>query len=207
MHILMWFIAAICGYLIGGLNLAITLSRLIYHQDIRKAGSGNPGFTNFKRLYGNRYAWFVFVFDLCKAAVLCVIFGLIFKGLDLGWQRGVAFTGLFVMLGHSFPVYYRFEGGKGFLVLLSMLWLLDWRAGAIGTAVMVILLLTLRYMSLATMSALTAGAVCLFLFGADTLSAVINACCVLFMIWRHRENIRRLLAGTESRFSFRSKKR
>ncbi len=207
MHILIWFLAAACGYLVGGVNLAIVLSRLIYHQDIREAGSKNPGFTNFKRLYGNRYAWFVFVFDLTKAAVLCVIFGLIFKSMGLGWQRGVAFTGLFVMLGHSFPVYYRFEGGKGFLVCLSMLWLLDWRAGAIGTGVMVVLLLTLKYMSLATMSALTVGAVCLFLFKADVLAAVINACCVLFMIWRHRENIRRLLAGTESKFSFGSKKK
>lgn len=206
MEIAVWFISAAAGWFIGGLNLAITLSKAVYHQDIRNAGSGNPGFTNFKRVYGNRYAWFVFAFDLFKGALTCLLFGLLFRCLGYDFQLGAAYTGLFVMLGHSYPVLYGFKGGKGFLVLLSELFVLDWRAGLISFALMTLLLLTLKYMSVATMAALTAGAALLFVFGCNVYAAVIYSVCVLFMIIRHRENIGRLIKGTESKFRLGGKK-
>ena len=200
MKIAVWIVSALAGWFIGGLNLAITLSKAVYHEDIRSIGSGNPGFTNFKRVYGSRYAWFVFAFDLLKGALPCLLFGLWFRSLGYDFRLGAAYTGLFVMLGHSFPVLYGFRGGKGFLVLLSELFVLDWRAGLISFAVLTVMLLTLRYMSLATMTALTAGAACLFIFGCGVPAALIYSACVLFMIIRHRENIKRLANGTESRF-------
>ena len=200
MKIAVWIVSALAGWFIGGLNLAITLSKAVYHEDIRSIGSGNPGFTNFKRVYGSRYAWFVFAFDLLKSALPCLLFGLWFRSLGYDFRLGAAYTGLFVMLGHSFPVLYGFRGGKGFLVLLSELFVLDWRAGLISFAVLTVMLLTLRYMSLATMTALTAGAACLFIFGCGVPAALIYSACVLFMIIRHRENIKRLANGTESRF-------
>ena len=206
MRIAIWFIAAVAAWLVGGMNLAITLSKAVYHQDIRNAGSGNPGFTNFKRVYGNKYAWFVFAFDLFKGAVMCLLFGLWFKALGYDFQLGAAYTGLFVMLGHSFPVQYGFKGGKGFLVLLSELFVLDWRVGLIAFGVMAVLVLTTKYMSLSTMSALVIGAVCLFLFGCNVPAAVIYSCCVVLMVIRHKENIKRLAAGTESKFHLGSKK-
>ena len=206
MQIAIWFIAALLGWLLGGVNLAITLSKAIYHEDIRTVGSKNPGFTNFKRVYGNRYAWFVFVFDLLKGAVACLFFGFCFAYFGYNFQFGAAYTGLFVMLGHSFPLQYKFKGGKGFLVLLSELFVLDLRAGLIAFAVMTLLLLTLKYMSVATMSALITGAALLFVFRCDLIAAAIYAVCVIFMIVRHKENIGRLLRGTESKFTFRSRK-
>ena len=201
MKIIVWILAAVCGYLVGCANLAIPLSRVIYHQDIRQLGSGNPGFTNFKRVFGGKYAWFVFAFDLLKGGAVCLVFGLRFRALGFDFQLGAAFTGLFAMLGHSFPATFGFKGGKGFLVLLSELFVIDWRAGLIAFLVMAALVLTLKYMSLATMSGLALGAVCLFLFGAIVPAAVLYALCVAFMIWRHKENIRRLIKGTESKFS------
>lgn len=206
MRIAIWFIAAVLGYLAGGLNPAILFSKAIYHEDIRSRGSGNPGFTNFKRVYGNKYAWFVFAFDLLKSGVLCLPFAFAFRALGYDFQLGAAYTGLFVMLGHSFPVQYRFKGGKGFLVLLSELFVLDWRAGLIAFALMTVLLLTTKYMSLATMCALAAGAGLLFVFRCNLPAAVIFGCCVVFMVIRHIENIKRLIKGTESKFSFGKKK-
>ena len=201
MRIVIWLIAAFVSYYVGGMNLAISISRAVYHEDIRERGSGNPGFTNFKRIYGNRYVWFVFAFDLLKGAILALIFGWLIEKQGFDRQLGAAFSGAFAMLGHSFPAQFHFRGGKGFLVLLSVLWILDWRAGLTAAIFMVILLLATKFMSLATMCALTAGAVCLFFFGCTSLAAMLYAACVLFMIIRHRANIHRLIAGTEAKFS------
>lgn len=206
MKVAVWFIAAVCSYLISGVNLSIILSKAVYHKDIRKMGSGNPGFTNFKRCFGNKLAWFILVFDLMKAALPCVLFGFAFASLGMDRQLGVAFSGAFSLLGHAFPPYYGFRGGKGFLVNLSVIWALDWRAGAIATLLLVVLLLTAKYMSLSTMAALTAGAISLFFFGCSVPAAIIYCACVLFMIWRHSENIKRLIDGTEKKFVLFSKK-
>lgn len=202
--IILFFAAALVSYLVSGLNPAIILSRAIYHKDIRTCGSGNPGFTNFKRSFGGRYAWFVFLLDIAKGAVLFLAFGLLFRHIRGEWATGVAVSAVFAMLGHAFPVWYGFRGGKGFLVCLTASWFLDWRAGLVGTAVMTVLLLTVRLMSLATMCgmALSAGVLWLLFALADFgwLPAALFSLCVLFMILRHHENIVRLCHGTEKKF-------
>lgn len=203
--ILLLVCAALCGYLVSGLNPAIILSRAIYHKDIRTCGSGNPGFTNFKRSFGGKYAWFVFFLDIAKGAVLFTLFGLLFRQLGtLGWATGVAVTAVAAMLGHAFPVWYGFKGGKGFLVCLTASWFLDWRAGLLGTVLMTVLLLSLKLMSLATMVGMIASAGFLWgLFAAgrfELLPAILFSLCVLFMILRHHENIARLCHGTEKKF-------
>ncbi|MBQ9468757.1 MAG: glycerol-3-phosphate acyltransferase [Clostridia bacterium] len=200
MKVTVLILAAVCSYLLSGVNLSIILSNAIYHTDIREVGSKNPGFTNFKRSFGGKYAWLVMAFDLLKAALPCVLFGFAFEACGMDRQFGTAYAGAFSMLGHAFPVYYRFKGGKGFLVCLAAVWALDWRSGAIAAALLVVLLLTVKYMSLSTMCALTAGAVSLYFFSCDLAAALLYSACVLFMIFRHKENIKRLVKGTESKF-------
>lgn len=202
MKALAYIISAVFAYFVSGLNPAIIMSKAIYKKDIRTCGSGNPGFTNFKRVFGNKYAWFVFVLDILKGAVISVVAGLLFRAYVGSWALGVAYAGLFAMLGHAFPIYYGFKGGKGFLVCLSTVWFIDWRAGAIATAVLVIMLPLTRYMSLSTMSALVAGAVAVAAFGGGLAVSIMYAVCVLFVIVRHKQNIVRLVQGTESKFSF-----
>lgn len=197
-----YIISAVFAYFVSGLNPAIIMSKAIYKKDIRTCGSGNPGFTNFKRVFGNKYAWFVFVLDILKGAVISVVAGLLFRAYVGSWALGVAYAGLFAMLGHAFPIYYGFKGGKGFLVCLSTVWFIDWRAGAIATAVLVIMLPLTKYMSLSTMSALVAGAVAVAAFGGGLAVSILYAVCVLFVIVRHKQNIVRLVQGTESKFSF-----
>ncbi len=202
MKALAYIISAVFAYFVSGLNPAIIMSKAIYKKDIRTCGSGNPGFTNFKRVFGNKYAWFVFVLDILKGAVISVVAGLLFRAYVGSWALGVAYEGLFAMLGHAFPIYYGFKGGKGFLVCLSTVWFIDWRAGAIATAVLVIMLPLTKYMSLSTMSALVAGAVAVAAFGGGLAVSIMYAVCVLFVIVRHKQNIVRLVQGTESKFSF-----
>lgn len=202
MKALAYIISAVFAYFVSGLNPAIIMSKAIYKKDIRTCGSGNPGFTNFKRVFGNKYAWFVFVLDILKGAVISVVAGLLFRAYVGAWALGVAYAGLFAMLGHAFPIYYGFKGGKGFLVCLSTVWFIDWRAGAIATAVLVIMLPLTKYMSLSTMSALVAGAVAVAAFGGGLAVSIMYAVCVLFVIVRHKQNIVRLVQGTESKFSF-----
>ena len=199
LHIL----SAVCAYLLVSLNPAIILSKAIYKKDIRECGSGNPGFTNFKRTFGHRWAWWVFALDLTKTAVVVAVFAYIFHISGSSYQYGAAYTGLFCMLGHTLPVWYGLKGGKGFLVLFSVVWFISWKAGFMAAAVWTLLFFTLKYMSLATMVAMAAALVCLLFHHVDTpLVLWLYGAEVLILVVRHRENIGRLLHGTEKKFSF-----
>ena len=99
-------VIAAVSYVLGGVNGAIIMSKLVYHEDIRESGSNNPGFTNFKRVYGlNAAAWSVLLIDILKTALpvfaAAVYMDIVFDGM---WQFGAQFAGLFCMLGHCFPV-------------------------------------------------------------------------------------------------------
>lgn len=208
MEIVILILSAVCAYLLSGVNPAIVLSKLIYHQDIRELGSKNPGFTNFKRVFGSKYAWFVFVLDILKSVVLCLLFGFLFSKVGMSYQFGVAYTGFFAMLGHAYPIWYRFVGGKAFLVAAAAIFFIDWRVGLIAMGIMLILLFTVKYMSLSVIVAAISCPLSLLLFGADHWSViVIVSVSVLLLIFRHKENIKRLISGTESKFSLSDKKK
>ena len=206
MSVLLYILAAVCGYLIAGLNPAIAMSKAIYHQDIRECGSGNPGFTNFKRTFGNKWAWWVLVFDLSKAAVVVWLFAWLLSRQGVDFRLGAAFTGAFCMLGHAFPIQYKFKGGKGFLVCLSIMYVIDWRVGLFATALMIVLLLITKYMSLSTVVAMWTCPIGLIILKAPLSVIFLTFLCVLFMTWRHKENFKRLIQGKESKFTLKSKK-
>ena len=205
MRAFLYVLAAITGYLVSGWNPAITFSKAIYKKDIRECGSGNPGFTNFRRNLGNRYAWHVLVLDLSKAALVIALFAGLLSKQGAGYSFAAAYTGLFCMLGHAFPVWYKFKGGKGFLVSMSIIWFIDWRAGLIALVLMLILLFTTKYMSLATVVAMLTCPIILLVFNAPISVVLIYGACVLFMAIRHKENFKRLKNGTESKFKVKTK--
>ena len=206
MKIFLFVMAAICGYFVAGINPAIALSKAIYKKDIRTCGSGNPGFTDFKRTFGNKWAWWVLVFDLSKAALVVGLFAWLLSLVDVPFQFGAAYTGIFCMIGHAFPILYKFKGGKGFLVCLSVMYLIDWRVGLIATGIMVVLLLTTKYMSLSTTVAMLLCPILLIPFRASLPVILMAAACAIFMAVRHAENFKRLFKGKESKFSLKSKK-
>ena len=206
MKIFLFIAAAICGYFVAGMNPAIAISKAVYKKDIRECGSGNPGFTNFKRTFGNKWAWWVLVLDLSKAAVVVGLFAYLLSRQGVDFQFGAAYTGIFCMLGHAFPFQFEFKGGKGFLVCLSTMFVIDWRVGLIATGVMVVLLLTTKYMSLSTTVAMLLCPILLIPFGASIPVILMAAACAVFMAVRHKENFKRLVKGTESKFSLKGKK-
>ena len=206
MKILLYILAAICGYVIAGMNPAIAISKTVYHKDIRECGSGNPGFTNFKRIFGNKWAWWVLVLDLSKAAVVVGLFAWLLSRQGVDFQLGAAYTGMFCMLGHAFPFQFKFKGGKGFLVCLSTMYVIDWRVGLIATGIMVVLLLVTKYMSLSTTLAMLLCPILLIPFGASVPVILMALACAIFMAVRHKENFKRLIQGKESKFSLKGKK-
>lgn len=203
---ILYILAALVAYLVAGWNPAITLSKAIYKQDIRTLGSKNPGFTNFKRCFGNRWAWIVLALDVSKGFVVVFLLACLFEKYLSLYQVGAVYTGIFAVLGHSFPLWYNFKGGKGFLVSLSVIWVTDWRAGLISTSVMVVLLLTTKYMSLSTVISVLLSPIILLLFGSKWPVVALDAVMVLFVAFRHRANFKRLISGNESKFYLKSHK-
>ncbi|MDR1065671.1 MAG: glycerol-3-phosphate acyltransferase, partial [Oscillospiraceae bacterium] len=132
--------AAALTYVIGSVNGAIIASKYLYRRDIRELGSGNPGLTNFHRVFGTRGALLMIVIDVAKTLGPVLLGGWMFSLLGqsapeyakYGWLYGRIYAGFFVMLGHSFPVFYGFKGGRAVLAVGILLFSLDWRVSVLG---------------------------------------------------------------------------
>ncbi len=200
--------AAVISYLLGGINGAIIMSKLVYHEDIREKGSKNPGFTNFKRVYGsNIVSWTVLLLDILKTGLPVFVSALLFEKLFGLWQFGAAFSGLFCMFGHCFPVWYGFKGGKAFIAGFTTTWFVDWRMALIAMVLFFIVLAVSKYMSLSSCLAALTCPIALAILKADSIWVwLLCAGSALLVIIRHRQNFVRLLNGTESKFSLHSKK-
>lgn len=198
MKILLLIITAVAAYLLGGVNGAIIASRLLHHKDIRSYGSGNAGLTNYYRTFGWPGAVLVIGMDVLKA-VLATLIGGWLLGLENAAVVGKLFGGFCAILGHMFPVYYRFRGGKGVLSGVSMAFVVDWRVGLGCLVVFLIVVLFTRYVSLGSMLGALSCPILLWIFGYDTLEGVLGLLCALLIVIKHAENIVRLIGGTERR--------
>lgn len=193
---------AVLSYLLGCINGALAASRIFYHDDVRRHGSGNAGLTNFYRTYGAKCAPMVIVFDMLKA-VAAVLLGKYFLGELLGWGIfGEYFAGLFVVIGHMFPAFYGFKGGKGILCSATLTLLLDWRVALVCWGAFFVLWAATRYVSLGSVSAAVCFPVMTQLVFGDGVVTALAAVIAALVIWAHRENIKRLLNGTENKFHF-----
>lgn len=199
---LMICVAAGC-YLAGCCNGAIVTSFLFYGDDIRKHGSHNAGLTNFYRVYGGKYAVFVILIDMLKAFV-AVTLGSVVLGEFLGLTlEGEYFSALFCIIGHVFPAFYSFKGGKGILCSATLLLLLDWRIAAVGWGLFLLTWLLTRYVSLGSLlAAVSFPITTLIFFFGNWLVFVLAVVIAALVIWAHRSNIQRLLHGTESKFQW-----
>jgi glycerol-3-phosphate acyltransferase PlsY len=215
MTILCYIITALSAYALGSLNFAVIISKLKYHDDIRKYGSGNAGMTNMLRTYGKADAALTFAGDMLKTMVSIVI-GMLLVG-SVGGGNYVA--GFFAILGHVYPVYYKFKGGKGVVAAATTILMLDPRIFLILVTVFAVIVAISRYISLGSVVCAmlypllvyvvnkTAwlgmnGAVGEFLYVSVIFAFVIG----MFVIILHRKNIERLMTGKESKISLKSKK-
>ena len=201
----MWvrlLITAVIGYLLGNLNGAFIMYKLLTHEDIRKSGSGNAGLTNFMRQFGPGKGIWVLLIDIGKAVAACLIGKALFAPLGMPME-GLMFGALAVSLGHDFPALLGFHGGKGIVCGFSVALCADWRCALIILAVFAICLYFTRYVSLS--SILGAAAFCVgfaVLHWQEPVVAVIGVLIGLLAIFMHRSNIKRLLAGTEKKATF-----
>ena len=190
-------ICMVSAYLIGSINPAIIISREYYNDDIREHGSGNAGATNTLRTYGKKTAAVIFALDLLKAGLAVAIGSLVFTR-----SIGGAISGLFVILGHAFPIYYKFKGGKGVACTAMVMLMLSPASFVILFPVFVLIVALTRFVSLGSIIAVMLFPLMNSVFytgeGFITLSAF---AIMLLVVFLHRENIKRLLAGKESKIS------
>ena len=197
-------------YLIGSINPAILISREVYHEDIREYGSGNAGSTNMLRTYGKKAAGLTFLADFLKAVIAC------FWGLLVWEMDGLGLAGFFVILGHMYPVFEKFKGGKGVaclcaVVLITSIFTNNWIAPFIPftfiflALVFFIVVLGTQYVSMASVTGAFLYPILLKTLsnGAQArLCIAMAALCGIFVIYKHKENLKRIYNRTESKVSF-----
>jgi acyl phosphate:glycerol-3-phosphate acyltransferase len=191
-------LAALGAYLVGSLSFAVIVSRALGLADPRGYGSGNPGATNVLRSGHRAAAAATLALDALKG--LLPVLAVQLFGQAYGLREGtVALVGLAAFLGHLWPVYFHFQGGKGVATAAGVLFGIDPWLGAATLATWLIIAFFLRYSSLASIvAAVFAPFYQLLIWGAGPIAPAIPAMSLL-LVWRHRANIARLLAGSESR--------
>ncbi len=243
MTVLIIIAVAVISYLIGSVNFSILLSRIIEKKDIRESGSGNAGATNMLRTYGKKMGIITLLLDVLKGivAILLAIFVVrlinvyrldsfptsLAQTAPLPAEINVApikyIAGVCAILGHNFPLYFGFKGGKGVATSLGVVLMLDWKVGLIVAAIAIAVMAITRYVSLGS---IIGGALYIIIevidifmvavkpfleFGTDAIKLIalptwIKLVCVVIigglLIVRHHANIKRLLNGTENKLSF-----
>jgi len=186
--------AVVIGYLLGAIPFGLVLTRIAGYGDVRKIGSGNIGATNVLRTGNKALAALTLILDIGKGAAAALI------GAKWGINAMLAASAA-VILGHLFPVWLGFRGGKGIATALGVLIVVAWPVALVAGLIWLATAIMFRYSSLAALVACAAAAAYAG-FVVDGARAVLIAAIALLLIAKHHENIRRLLAGTESRISF-----
>lgn len=183
--------ALVLGYLLGSIPFGVLLTRFAGAGDLRQIGSGNIGATNVLRTGRKGLAAATLLLDLLKGAAAVLLSEWLFPGTAM-------LAGLAAFIGHCYPVWLRFRGGKGVATMMGVVVALHWPSGLVYAAVWLGLLAGLRISSVAGMMAAISAPVSAAAFGKVGLVLVFLAL-ALIVVWKHRENIDRLLSGTEPR--------
>ena len=210
--IVFWFaVCGVIGYLLGSFNGAILISRWLRKEDVRTKGSGNAGLTNFYRNYGGLDTLLVLLIDVGKTVLSCFIGRWIMSAYDPAWfDEGAMLCGGLSVIGHVFPLYFGFRGGKGILTCGTLAAFIDWRIITILFGIFLILVLLTRYVSLGSVvSCVIYPFLFLWRYPQDNriMMTIMAFCLAGLAIGMHRTNIKRLLQGTERKFSFHKHKK
>lgn len=196
------------SYLIGSINSSILISKAVTGKDIRKSGSGNAGATNMLRTMGKKYAVITLIIDILKGVVALIIARLM-QGLGVEpWAEYIA--GVCVVLGHNFPVFFGFKGGKGVATSLGVVMMLDWKIGLAVLIIALAVMATTRYVSLGSIIAAVTFivlqiAVMLISGNFNLIRFVCVMILGILLIVRHSANIVRLLNHTENKLGQKKK--
>lgn len=209
-----YIVMAIIAYAIGSINFSVLISRKMAGFDVRDKGSGNAGTTNVLRTVGKKAAALTLFCDILKGVIsilIAIIIGKIAK--DVSQAILVEIAALAVVIGHTFPIFFEFRGGKGVATSLGVILLINWKIGLICFLFGVILIALTRMVSLGSISAAVLFPV-LTVFIRDSYIAgiefefnfvIFGILLAIFVIFNHRSNLKRILSGTENKISFKKK--
>lgn len=207
-----YIIVAVIAYLIGSINFSIILSKKMAGFDIREKGSGNAGTTNMLRSVGKKAAVITLICDILKGVVsilITVLAGKIIKNLDNALL--VQLAGIFVIIGHTFPVFFKFKGGKGIATALGVLLMINWQIGLICLIFALVLMALTKMVSVGSIAAAILFPILVAFIDQNYIVQTSNSnwsylvfsiIVALLVIFNHRANVQRILNGTENRLSF-----
>ena len=208
-----YIIIAIIAYLIGSINFSILISKKKARYDIRQKGSGNAGTTNMLRNLGKKYAAITLICDVLKGVVaigIAIIVGNILG--DTNKALLVQIAGVAVVIGHTFPIFFGFKGGKGVATSLGILLMTNWQLGLICLVFALVLMALTRVVSMGSIAAaILYPVLTLFVGGGHYIVEssglgsgyfIYSVILAVIVIFNHRENIKRILSGTENKISF-----
>ena len=209
----MYIIIAIIAYIIGSINFSIIISKKIAGFDVREKGSGNAGTTNMLRSVGKKAALITLICDILKGVVsilIAIIIGNIMKNLDK--ELLVQIAGIAVVIGHTFPIFYQFKGGKGVATSLGVILISNWQIGLICLVFALVLMALTRMVSLGSCgAAILFPVLTLFINEHYTVLTegrngniyfIYSVILAIIVLYNHRSNIKRILNGTENKLSF-----
>ncbi len=210
-----YIIVAVIAYLIGSINFSIIISKKMAGFDIREKGSGNAGTTNMLRAVGKKAAVITLICDILKGVVsilIAVLIGKITKSLDNNLNALlVQLAGIFVILGHTFPIFFKFKGGKGIATALGVLLITNWQIGLICLVFALVLIALTKMVSVGSISAAILFPILVVFINQNYIVPTSNSnwsylifsiIIALLVIFNHRANVQRILNGTENRISF-----
>lgn len=207
-----YIIIAVIAYLIGSINFSIILSKRMAGFDIREKGSGNAGTTNMLRSVGKKAAVITLICDILKGVVsilIAILVGKIIKNLDNALL--VQLAGIFVIIGHTFPVFFKFKGGKGIATALGVLLMINWQIGLICLIFALVLMALTKMVSVGSIAAAILFPILVAFIDQNYIVPTSNSnwsylvfsiIVSLLVIFNHRANVQRILNGTENRLSF-----
>ena len=217
--IVKYLIIAVISYFLGSFNFSIILSKTLEKRDIRESGSGNAGATNMLRTYGKHLAMLTMLGDILKVAlaiwiafmILDAPMNMIFKIVDdVETAETIIlhkeFAGFFCVLGHIFPLYFKFKGGKGVATCAGMVILVDWRIALILFVIFVITIAVSKMISLGSVIIAILYPVLIAVFYKDLVLILIAVLFASIVIIAHRQNIKRIFNGTENKLSSKKNK-
>ena len=206
-----YIIVSIIAYLLGSISFSIIFSKKFAGFDVREKGSGNAGTTNVLRSVGKKAAILTLICDCLKgvlAILIAFVAGKIMKNLD--GSLLIQLAGIFVVLGHTFPVFFKFKGGKGVATSLGVLLMVNWQIGLICLVFALVLMALTRFVSLGSIAAAILFPVLAVFIQTNYL---VNGNYVIFalilavlVVFNHRSNVKRLLDGKENKLSFKGTK-
>lgn len=199
----MIILSAVAGYLLGSANTSLILGKLFYKKDVRQYGSGNAGATNTLRTLGKTAALLVVAGDFVKGMLACLIGRWLAGETSAGVWAGEYAAGLMAVIGHNWPLYFSFKGGKGVMSAFSVAVMLSPFAALICLSGFILIVAVTRYVSLGSMVGGIAFPVMTWILGEPLFLVLTAAVLAILIIFRHSSNIRRLLEGSEKKLSFR----